>query len=123
MALRLLVDECLLDKLFVEKLRIAGHDIETVTTLALTGKSDGAVFAAAVAAHRLVITINCNDFVELSNNAKNRKASHPGILLIYQYADPGRNLSHDVIIKAIFNLEATKLALHNECHVLNQYNY
>jgi predicted nuclease of predicted toxin-antitoxin system len=123
LALKLLLDECILDKLLDGKLRAAGHDVQTVTEAGLIRKPDHAVFEAAVVADRMVITINCADFVELAKAKTDKNGSHPGILLVYRYNVPSKEMTHDEIVKAIANLEKIGLDLKNGCHKLNDYNY
>lgn len=122
LSLRILVDECILDKLLIVKLREAGHDILTVEDLGLRRRPDHAVFEAAITDDRMVLTVNCVDFVELAEN-KVKRGRHPGILLVYRYNVPPKELSHDDIVKAIGNLQATVLSLENSCHKLNDYKY
>ena len=123
MSLKLLVDECILDKILDAKLRAAGHDIVTVAEAGLIRKPDHAVFEAAIAADRLVITINCCDFVELAEAKLAKKGSHPGVLLVYRHSVPGKELTYDDIVKAIANLEATGLERKDSYHKLNDYKY
>ncbi len=127
MALRLLADECIQHKILVARLRAAGHDVLTVFEADLTGKRDETVFQHAVEENRLVFTINCIDFVELSLAKLKLGETHPGLLLLYQYNDPNRDMSYDEIVKAIVNLElvvtTTDLKLLNGHHSLNSYNY
>lgn len=123
MALKLLVDECILDKRLSRKLLDAGHDLKTVEDAQLRRKSDQAVFEAAIAEDRLVITINCSDFVDLSDTKIKKGGSHPGILLVYRHNDLSKEMSSDQIVKAIANLEGTVFDLKNGCHKLNDYNY
>jgi predicted nuclease of predicted toxin-antitoxin system len=119
----MLLDECILDKHLHAKLRAAGHDVETVTEAALLRKPDHAVFEAAIAADRMVITINCADFVDLAKAKTDKNGTHSGILLVYRYNVPSKEMSHDQIVKAIENLEATGIELKNTCHKLNDYDY
>jgi predicted nuclease of predicted toxin-antitoxin system len=123
LALKLLLDECILDKLLDGKLRAAGHNVQTVTEAGLIRKPDHAVFEAAIASDRIVVTINCDDFVVLAKAKTDKKGEHPGILLVYRYSVPSKEMSHDEIVKAIANLEQTGLELKNGCHKLNDYNY
>lgn len=123
MSLKLLVDECILDKLLVSKLKEAGHDVLTVVDAALIRKPDHAVFEAAIAMERMLITINCSDFVALHEAKIAKRATHPGILLVYRYNVPSKELSHMDIIKAIANLEGTGIPLANAYHSLNAYKY
>jgi predicted nuclease of predicted toxin-antitoxin system len=123
LSLKLLVDECILDKVLVSKLREAGHDVRTVAEEDLIRKPDHAIFEAAIAHQRMVITVNCVDFVELSERKLAKNGSHPGVLLVYRYNDPAKEMTHDDIIKAISNLESAKVPLENNCHALNYYQY
>ncbi len=123
MPLKLLVDECILDKLLDAKLRTAGHDVLTVAEAGLIRKPDPAVFEAAISADRMVLTINCDDFVDLAAAKLNKGGEHPGVLVVYRYNVPAKEMSHDEIVKAMANLEETDLELKNRCHKLNDYKY
>jgi predicted nuclease of predicted toxin-antitoxin system len=123
LALKLLVDECILDKLLDAKLRAAGHDVMTVADFALIRKSDYVVFAAAIASDRMVFTTNCADFVELAQARLAKSGSHPGVLLVYRYNVPAKEMKFDDIVRAIANLESSGVQLANACHKLNDYKY
>ena len=123
MSLKLLVDECLLNKMLVDALIAAGHDVQTVTQAKLTSKPDSAVFGHAIAEDRLVITSNCDDFVELSLARIKAKQHHPGILLVFLYNNPNKDMSVAEIINAITNLETTKIPLADTTHSLVHYRY
>jgi hypothetical protein len=79
----------------------------------VAGTSDDAVFAAAIANDRILLTNNCVDFVDISNKLNARSIQHPGLLLVYLQNDPVRHTSYDMIVQAITNLEATELPLAN----------
>lgn len=107
MSLRLLVDECLLNKLLVEALTAAGHDVQTVFQVDLISKPDRAVFAHAIAEDRIVITTNCGDFMDLAAARIDAGSHHPGILLVFLYNSPSRDMIIAEIIQAIDNFEQT----------------
>ncbi len=123
MTVRLLIDECIQAKLLVAKLVAAGHDVQTALQAGLIGDGDDAVFAAAIANNRIVLTINCVDFISLSVSLNEQGVQHPGVLLVYLQNDPTRDMSYDRIVKAIENLEGTQVPLSNAFHSLNQYDY
>lgn len=123
MPLKLLLDECILDKRLEQKLRAAGHDILSVVDVGLVRKPDHAVFEAAVLADRMIITSNCADFIELALSKLAKKKPHPGVLLVYKHNILAKEMSHDEIINAIANLEKIGTPLQNTCHKLNDYNY
>jgi predicted nuclease of predicted toxin-antitoxin system len=123
LSLRLLVDECLLNKLLLDALTAAGHDVQTVRQTNLLSKPDDAVFAHAIAENRIVITSNCDDFTELSNAHIAAKEHHPGVLLVFQYNNPNKDMSVADIIKAIANFEATGAPIQNTHISLARYKY
>lgn len=123
MSLKLLVDECMLNKLLVNQLREAGHDVQTVTDANLLGESDNAVFAHAIGEDRIIITNNCLDFQTLSKQRLESGQHHPGILLVFLYNNPHKDMSVADIIKALANLEESGLELPDQAVSVNRYNY
>lgn len=119
MALSLLVDECIQSKILVEQLRTEGWNVVTVTEAGLQGLTDRRVLDFAIENNLLVLTTNCDDFVEEAR----RRSSHSGVLLVYQNEDTAKNMSYQQIVQAIRNLEASEVPLSNACHTLNRYNY
>jgi predicted nuclease of predicted toxin-antitoxin system len=107
LSLRLLLDECLQNKLLVDALIAAGHDVQTVNQVGLISRPDDAVFAHAIAEKRVFITSNCGDFTELAQARITANEHHPGLLLVFQYNNPNKDMSVSEIIKAIANFEAT----------------
>lgn len=123
MSLRLLVDECLLNKLLVDALTAAGHDVQTVSQVNLISRPDDAVFAHAIAENRIVITSNCGDFIDLSDARIADQEHHPGVLLVFLYNNPNKDMSVPEIIKAIANFEATGAPIQDTYVSLAQYRY
>ncbi len=119
MSLRLLVDEDTQRKSLVCLLRDAGHHVVTVNELELRGSDDTVVFDCAKRQGRIVLTQNCTDFKALHQ----RKSSHPGILAIYQYNDPSKEMSRKDIVKAISNIETAGSPVANQFTSLNFWNY
>lgn len=119
MSLRLFIDEDTQGKALVALLREAGHDLLTVNEAGMQGQDDHSILARAVQEQRLVLTQNCSDFQAL-HQADSR---HLGILAIYKNPDPGKDMTHAEIIKAIANLEDSGWSLANQFVVLNAWNF
>jgi hypothetical protein len=51
------------------------------------------------------------------------KPHHPGILLVFLYNNPNKDMSNQEIIGAISNLEFTQVALEDQAHSLANYRY
>ncbi|WP_179197937.1 DUF5615 family PIN-like protein [Nostoc sp. T09] len=119
MSLRLLVDEDTQARRLVEMLRADKHDLLTIGEAGITGIPDSLVMEMARTQQRVLLTRNCNDFLELHQ----ANSDHSGILAIYQDAEPTKSMSYAAIVKAIANLENTNLSLVGQFIVLNQYNW
>ncbi len=119
MSLRLLVDEDTQARRLVEMLRADKHDLLTIGEAGITGIPDSLVMEMARTQQRVLLTRNCNDFLELHQ----ANSDHLGILAIYQDADTAKSMSYAAIVKAIANLENTNLSLVGQFIVLNQYNW
>jgi predicted nuclease of predicted toxin-antitoxin system len=77
---KLLLDEMYSASL-AEALRTAGIDAVTVGELALAGRSDLDVFAAAVAEAYVLLTENVADFARIAADHLTAGQHHPGVLI------------------------------------------
>lgn len=112
-----------MNKLLVDALRAAGHDVLTVIQANLISRPDDVVFAHAIEENRIVITSNCDDFLKISDRRIATKKHHPGILLVFLYNNPNKDMSVLEIVKAIANLEATEAPIVDACVSLAHYRY
>ncbi|MBH8554997.1 DUF5615 family PIN-like protein [Nostocaceae cyanobacterium CENA357] len=115
----MLLDEDSQAKYLVNLLQVASHDVVTVNAVGLMNRPDSVVLDQARQDQRVLLTRNCNDFLELHQ----ANPTHSGILAIYQNSDAAKNMSYQLIVKAIANLEAAEYALKNQFVILNQWNY
>ncbi len=105
--------------MLVKLLQQAGHEVITVNQAGLMSQPDFIVLDYARNADRILLTLNCRDFQSL--HAVN--SYHPGILAIYQEANPSKKMSFKAIVKAIANLETANVTLINQFISLNHWNY
>jgi predicted nuclease of predicted toxin-antitoxin system len=119
LTLRLLIDEDSQAKYLVNLLRNAGHDVITVNEADLMGKSDSIVLKYAISHGRILLTRNCEDFLNLHTVNPN----HPGILAVYQNSEASKFMSYLSIVKSISNLEALNYMITNQFIPLNQWNF
>ena len=68
-----------------ELLSSHGHDVDTVPGEKLAGRDDPAIFRAAVAADRMLFTLD----LDFSDVRKFKPGTHPGLVLI-RLKDPSR---------------------------------
>ncbi len=119
MNLRLLIDEDTQDARLVLMLRTEGHDVVTVNEAGLRGQTDSAVLAHAVRDRRVVLTLNCRDFLELHEVAE----THSGIVAVYQSGELRKNLTFSQIVTALANLASSGWDFVGQFVVLNAWNY
>lgn len=100
--MRLLLDECCSSRDLATLLAAAGFDVELSAVAVGFGALDPAVFAHALSSRRTIVTMNCDDFIELAK----RFPKHSGILLVYQDND-NRNMLPVQIFEAIKNVART----------------
>lgn len=119
MSLKLLIDEDSQAQSLVNLLRNASHDVLTVNEAGLMSQPDSIVLNYAIENNRVLLTRNCRDFKALHEV----NSSHPGILAIYQEANPLKKISYKDLVKAIANLESANFSLANQFIALNHWNY
>lgn len=119
MSLRMLLDEDTQARQLILLLRNAGHDVQTVSEANLTDQSDPSVLAHARHESRLVLTRNCGDFQALHRSGP----PHPGILGVFQYNNPEKDMSYADIVQAIANLTTSGWIFAGEFVVLNQWHF
>ena len=100
-------------------LRTEGHDVVTVNEAGLRGQPDTSVLAHAAQDRRVVLTLNCRDFLELHEVSN----AHSGIIGIYQGRDLRKNMTFAEIAAALANLAASGWNLAEQFVVLNAWNY
>jgi hypothetical protein len=121
LSLRLYLDDCIysheLRRLLVE----AGYDVQVPADVRppLTGQEDRRHFEYACSSHRVLLTKNPRDFLELHRQS----TSHAGILAVYLDNDPKRDMSQREIVRAIANLEATDAIFAGSFWSLNSYRW
>lgn len=110
MSIRLLIDEDAQDKLLVKLLRDAGHEVTTANDAGLMGQPDRTILDYAKSTNRVLLTLNCRDFQALHAADPN----HPGILAVYQDANPLKRMRFRAIVEAMAHLEAAQVLLTNQ---------
>ena len=95
------------------------HDVISVNEANLSGCPDPVVLDYARQNNRILLTRNCDDFEELHQI----NPVHAGILAVYQNSELSKNMSYQMIGKAITNLEVSGYILEDQFVILNQWNY
>jgi hypothetical protein len=105
----------------INLLRRAGHHVTLPIDLGLASASD-ARHLASCASHWLVhLTRDHDDFLDLHDLVQATHGRHAGILVVRADNDPARDMKDRDIVRAIANLEAARVPIENEFHILNHW--
>jgi predicted nuclease of predicted toxin-antitoxin system len=102
--MRLLLDEHLSSRI-AEALRARGHDVVSVFEAGLAGVSDRAVWAYAIAEHRVCVTYNVDDFMDLYALFFQQGITHPGLVVIAERTIPQGDIG--ALVRALEQLLKT----------------
>ncbi len=93
-----------------DALRALDVDAATVLELGLAGSSDPEIFAAAVAADRVLLTENVADFTRISAEQLTAGRHHPGLLIALSSRFSRRPAGIPTLVQAILALAGQELA-------------
>ncbi len=119
--MKLLVDEDTKAKILMSLLRKAGHDAVSTQDIGIDTADDSNVFAEAQRLGRVMLTKNTEHFFDL--HKQHQESGHFGVLVIYQDANPDKDMRYEDIVKALGNIETSKVDLSNEFQSLNTWNW
>ena len=120
--MRLYLDDDSVDPVLIRLLRRDGHDVQVPADVGLIGSSDQVHLAHAIRGQRALLSRNYRDFESLHDLvifAAN--GHHDGILLVRFDRNPRNNLSAGDIARAVRNLEAAGVVVHDSYFELNHW--
>lgn len=119
--MNLYLDDDSVDALLVRLLLADGHDAQIPAQAGLSGQHDVTHFMHAIAADRVLLTHNHDDFKRLHELVLLVSGHHPGVLIVRKDNDPTRDLRPRGIVRAIRNLSSTGVPLPDQLHILNHW--
>jgi hypothetical protein len=119
--MRLYLDDDSAWPLLAQLLRHAGHDVELPVEAGLSGAADPVHLGHAVAANRVFLSHNYQDFEDLHDLILIVGGHHPGILLVRRDNNPKRDLDDRGIVRALTKLAGSGLNLVDQPQVLNHW--
>jgi len=119
--MRLYLDDDAASPLLAKLLRRAAHDVQMPGEIGMAGAPDPVHLTRAIAAGRICLTKNHDDFWILHNLIKQAQGHHSGIVVVRQDNDPTRDLTPKGIVSSIRKLEAAGVPIQNEFIVLNHW--
>jgi predicted nuclease of predicted toxin-antitoxin system len=119
--MKLYLDDDTAADVLVQLLRRAGHDVRLPADLAARGEEDPVHFRHAIREGRILVSKNYNDFKLLHDLIIEAGGHHPGLTVIRQDNDATRDLTPRGILRAITNLENSRLDLQDEYQILNHW--
>lgn len=119
--MNLYVDDNLAKAELVGMLAGAGHQVILPADAALGGKSDSQHFEYAIRSQLIVLTADRSDFADLDRLVRSAGGHHPGILIVRFDGDSRRDMKSKHLVRAIANVEAAGITMHDQVVVLNQW--
>lgn len=119
--LRILLDENLGSVHLADRLRRAGHDVESPGGAGLRTAPDARVMIHAIAEARVVLTRDNGDFGDLHDLIRAAGGHHPGIMVVRYDGDPRHNMTERAIATAVGKLESAGMAVAGGLHVLDHW--
>lgn len=100
-----------------------GFDVISPRSIRMRHKSDLDHMRCAIVNGAILLTYNYYDFYQLHKKSK----PHFGIVVIYQYNNPKKDMAFYNIVRALKNLEEFldkyDLKIENQLYKLNDFNY
>lgn len=103
------------------RLAAAGHDVVSTQDIGSDSAPDPEVFEIARKLGRVVLTRNADDYRIL--HEQNTEPGHPGVLAIYQDADPQKNMSYKDIARAIDNIQKAGIHMSDQFVPVNVWDH
>jgi predicted nuclease of predicted toxin-antitoxin system len=119
--MNLYLDEDSVNRLLVQLLQSAGHDVAVPSDIGLVSRSDAVSLRYAIGADRSLLTANHDDFRELHDLIQTAGGTHPGILVVRCDNNRRRDMTPRRIVAAIARLFASGVPIKNELIILNQW--
>lgn len=117
----LYLDDDSVDGAVIRRLADGGHDVLTPNEAGTARHADPVHFMCAIRTGRILLTHDHEDFTLLHDLVLVAGGHHPGILVIRRDNNPTRDMSPRAIIRAIYNLTASSVAMLDAVHVLNHW--
>ena len=99
----------------------AGHRVLIPADADMAGSSDARHFEYATQQHRVLLTRNHDDILELHDVVQATGGQHQGILVVRSDNDPTRDMTDRGIVSAIAKLEGSGVPIVNQLHILNHW--
>lgn len=115
------LDDDLDEDLLIRLASACGHQLISPRSVSQSGKHDALHFLYAVTNQVPILTRNARDFEPLHNFALGIGGHHFGLIIVYNEAQPRKNMVAKDIARASSKLESAGVSLADQLVVLNHY--
>jgi hypothetical protein len=119
--MNLYIDDDSVDGVFVQLLRVAGHDVIIPHDVGKAGAPDADHLLEAIQRSRVLLTRNYDDFEALNRLVLFLGGHHPGILIVRHDNRPNRRMDRRRTVRAIRNFVSIGIPVEDNYHILNNY--
>ena len=123
MPLNLYLDDDSDYDLFISLFAKAGHQVVSPRAVGTSGRGDEEHLLFAARNGYVLISYNCDDFLQLHEEFRSSGRSHSGIFGIYRNHDPRKDMKPYDILRAIGRIEQSGLRLEDEFFKLNEWQF
>ncbi len=115
--MKIYLDDHLDNAVLITILEKSGFEVISPRKIGMQGKKDNIHLKYAITNNAIVLSSDKN-FPD-----PNRHTDHRGILKIYKYNNPKKDMDNTKIARALKNIEKLNLDLNNKIYKLNDFNY
>jgi predicted nuclease of predicted toxin-antitoxin system len=119
--MNLYLDDDVAERRLIALLERAGHTVTTPEQAGLRGAVDARHLIDACQNHRVLMSRNHDDFLDLHLVIKASGGAHPGILIIRFDNDPTRDMTPRGIVAALTRLEVSRVPIASQFVILNHW--
>ena len=101
--------------------RKACHQVVTPAEVGMTGVADPRHLSHTVQQKLVLLTRNHDDYEDLHVLIQASGGRHPGVLVVRFDNDAARDMKDHSILRAVENLERSRVPIANELHILNHW--
>lgn len=107
---------------YIGVFKASRFDVISPRKIGTLGKQDKEHLQIASSLNATVLTFD-EDFGLVHEDFKKKGKNHNGILIVYQYNNPYKDMKPSHIVKAIKNIISLNLPIQNNLYNLNQFKY
>ena len=109
--------------ILIQVLKAEGFSVISPRYFNMCGKDDEEHLIFSTSQKAVLLTKNCEHFKKINKIWKTKALKHSGIIVLYQYNNPKRDMTPIKIVRSIKNVMNAGILFENNYIILNLWNY